>query len=185
MKLSRYLVSVLSGSAIVVCSAGAAFADVDIAIEKVASATSVVEASSLVYTLTATNLGSDAADNIQILDYLPTGFTYEGSVASQGFYQPVGLPRWFVGTLPGGASATLEITVTARIGQGGTTPTNTASLYAMDQVDLDPSNDSASVAVDILFRPPAIPSMTMPAVLTLFALMLYFASANVRGRSRP
>lgn len=87
----------------------------------------------VIYQVVATNVSSPSTDatGIVVEDVLPAGVTYvsnDGGASESG-----GTVTWTVGSLAGGASATLNITVTVPPGTAdGTVLTNTASLTAVD-----------------------------------------------------
>ena len=82
---------------------------VDINLSKSVSKSSVKPGDAVVYTLTATNSGPDAASGVEIKDLLPTGLTHV-SDDSAGQYDPV-TGKWLVGDLGNGASKSLQITM--------------------------------------------------------------------------
>jgi uncharacterized repeat protein (TIGR01451 family) len=97
------------------------------------------------FTITAINKGPDTATGLKIKDLLPGRLSYVASSASQGTYKPAG-GIWSIGTLAKGATATLTITVkTARVGKA----INRARVAALNELDLIPSNNAASVTVNI------------------------------------
>ncbi|HEY0231420.1 MAG TPA: hypothetical protein VGC55_09220 [Dokdonella sp.] len=96
------------------------------------------------FTITATNNGPSDATGVQITDALPSGLVFVSATPSQGAYDNAsGL--WSAGALANGASATLQITATV-IATG--TLTNTATRTGGDQLDPNPSNNSASASVN-------------------------------------
>jgi uncharacterized repeat protein (TIGR01451 family) len=105
----------------------------------------------VVFTITVSNAGPQAATGVQVTDLLPAGLTFVSSTPSQGSYVS-GTGIWTVGTINNAANATLTITATAAtIGA----KTNTAEITDADQFDSDstPNNqvgtedDQASVVV--------------------------------------
>jgi uncharacterized repeat protein (TIGR01451 family) len=92
------------------------------------------------FTVTAINNGPNTATGVTITDPLPSGLSFVSATPSQGTYDS-GTGLWSVGTLTNGGQATL--TIQARV----TSPaaqTNTATVSHLDQVDRNPSNDTAS-----------------------------------------
>ncbi|HEY9808007.1 MAG TPA: DUF11 domain-containing protein [Halomicronema sp.] len=95
------------------------------------------------YTVTLTNNGPSAADNVTITDQLPAGVTFISSTASLGTYNNT-TGVWTVGTIASGATQTLQITVRLD------TPnqvTNTATISGVTQQDTNPNNNTSSVTV--------------------------------------
>jgi len=125
---------------------------VDIEVTKTVASNFVVEeAEPVMFTITATNNGPDDATGIEITDVLPAGLTFVSSSTDVGTYDS-GSGLWIIGSLLSGTSGTLTMTFTTDMGTGGTTITNTATLTDLDQSDVDPSNNSASV--DVLIQAP-------------------------------
>ena len=115
----------------------------DLAIAKAVSAGNPAEAATIIYTVVVTNQGSTAASSITVTDLLPSGLTFSAASATTGGYTS---PTWAVGTLAGGASATLTLSATVNLGRGGSMITNTASVTAT-LYDANPANNSASAGL--------------------------------------
>ena len=97
------------------------------------------------FTLTVTNNGPDATNNIQVRDILPAELDFVSSTASQGSYNS-GSGIWAVGTLANGSSATLNIVVSANTAG---VITNQAEIINADRIDPD-SEFRSSFATDDL-----------------------------------
>ncbi len=98
------------------------------------------------FTITVTNNGDADATGVAATDVLPAGLTFASAVASQGsFDSSDGI--WNVGSLAGGASATLTLNITVSVAGDYT---NTATVTG-DQFDPDTSNntDSASLSTRV------------------------------------
>jgi uncharacterized repeat protein (TIGR01451 family) len=128
---------------------------VDLAVNKTVDVPTPNEGSIVIYTVSVTNNSLNDATNIEIDDILPVGVTYLGSTPNQGIYA-AGL--WFVGNLAAGDTATVQINATVDSGTAGSTITNVASLSALDQIDTDSSNDTASVDIEPIVL--LLPSIT-------------------------
>lgn len=126
---------------------------VDVAITKSASPTTVTLGGNLTYTLTVTNNGPDTATNVNVTDTLPTGVTFVSATPSQGTAsQTGGVVTAPLGTLASGASATITIVVTPTTANATSgTITNTASVTSTE-TDTNTANNTAQVnaAVDFL-----------------------------------
>jgi uncharacterized repeat protein (TIGR01451 family) len=99
--------------------------------------------SNVVFTITVTNAGPNAATGVTVLDQLPAGLTYV-SDDSGGFYN-TSTGIWTIGTINASASATLNITATATSASiNGVT--NTAQIQTSDQFDPDstPGNNNSA-----------------------------------------
>ncbi|WP_157671853.1 DUF11 domain-containing protein [Desulfuromonas soudanensis] len=115
---------------------------VDLAVTKIVSDPAPAQNTLFTYTVSVLNNGPNLATNVAIEDFQPAGVTFIGSSATTGTFA---LGRWQIPTLAVGATATLQITAQTDPGTAGTTIANTASLVALDQVDTDSANNSASV----------------------------------------
>jgi uncharacterized repeat protein (TIGR01451 family) len=92
------------------------------------------------YLVTLTNLGPDAATNVQVTDLLPSGLSFQSATVSQGTYSS-STGFWNVGTVTAGGSQTLQIVALVV----STSPqTNTASITHADQFDPNTANNTAS-----------------------------------------
>jgi large repetitive protein len=97
--------------------------------------------SSVIFTITVNNAGSNDATGVEVLDQLPAGYTFSSATASQGTYSNI-TGVWVIGAVNAGANATLQITATVNAtGPYG----NTAQVSAADQTDPDstPNNNNA------------------------------------------
>jgi uncharacterized repeat protein (TIGR01451 family) len=79
------------------------------------------------YTITTTNSGAAAANNVTVTDKIPAGLTFNSYTASQGTYNSV-TGVWNVGTIVSGASAVLQLFVTPTASVAGTTLINSATI---------------------------------------------------------
>ncbi|MGQ0722526.1 MAG: FlgD immunoglobulin-like domain containing protein, partial [Candidatus Eiseniibacteriota bacterium] len=120
----------------------------DLSVAKIVDDVSPSEGGTIVYTVTVSNGGPDAATGIEVTDLLPAGVTYVSDVPSQGTYTS-GTGLWVVGSLANAASATLDITATVDLGTSGSLITNTASVTASDQADANAANDSDSADITV------------------------------------
>jgi uncharacterized repeat protein (TIGR01451 family) len=122
----------------------------DLLINKIVDDDFPAETSTITYTITVNNPGTSDATNVEVQDILPAGVTFVSDNPSQGSYA-AGL--WLVGTVSAGTSATLDLAATVNPFTAGSTITNTATIIALDQIDPDPSNNSASVDIDPVSLP--------------------------------
>lgn len=124
----------------VVLLEGALSADLSVAIGVVPA--SPAFGSNATFTVAASNSGPDAASGVAAVMPLPAGLTYV-SDTSGGAWEP-GTGVWTIGNLASGGSASIQIVATA-----DTTDllTVTATIGATAPLDPDPSNDTASVAL--------------------------------------
>ena len=83
---------------------------------------------------------------VSLTDSLPAGISFTGSTESQGTYnQATGL--WTIGTLADGATATLTLSGTVNVGQGGNTIINTTTAATADQPDPTTAGDDLNELV--------------------------------------
>ena len=128
-------------------SASVAIGGTDLRVTKDVTDPLPTEGDTITYRVRVINLGPNAASGVDITDSLPDGVTYV-SDNSNGSYNPsTGI--WNVGDLATGTGALLRIEASVDAGTTGQTLTNTASVFALDQLDSDPSNDSASADIRI------------------------------------
>jgi uncharacterized repeat protein (TIGR01451 family) len=118
----------------------------DIAITKSVDAASPFAGTPIVFTITADNLGPNDAVDLVLLDLLPTGLSYLGSVTTTGTYNE-GSGLWNIAELPVGSNATLTVTALVLAEAIDTVITNTASLQSVSPVDPNPANDADSVII--------------------------------------
>jgi uncharacterized repeat protein (TIGR01451 family) len=109
----------------------------------------VVVGSLVFYTLTVHNNGPSTATNVVVADPVPAGLALVGALPSQGTFDAAA-NRWLVGTLPAGATATLQLAV--RVLTVGPF-VNTASVGA-EQSDPNLANNQSSAAVVGVRLPP-------------------------------
>jgi uncharacterized repeat protein (TIGR01451 family) len=102
------------------------------------------------YTMTISNLGSGLAEAVTLTDPLPAGATFVSATSSQGTCAGSAPVTCAVGSVAGGATATVTIVVRpTSLGTLG----NTVTVTAVD-VDSNPVNNSASASTEIGPRPP-------------------------------
>ena len=116
---------------------------VDIALKMTTAAKSVLPGGNIVYSLTVSNKGPDAATGVAVDAPLPAGSTFvTGSVGCGG----VLVVHCTVGALAKGASALLSITITAPVATGQVVFTATVSS---DQTDTSPGGDSVTIKTTV------------------------------------
>ena len=152
----------------------------EIEIGKTVDNATPTEGEPIIYTVTATNNGTDDASGITVSDALPAGLTYTGSTPSQGTYNS-GTGVWDVGSLAAGSTATLAITATPNAGTQGSTITNTASLDTLDQFDSDFSNNTASVDVTVSSTSVSIAKTASPSSVGAGATVTYTVTLTNSG----
>ncbi len=121
--------------------------DADIEITKSVDNATPGEGDTIVYTLSAANLGPADATNVNVRDEFPADITYV-SDDSGGAYDP-GTGNWTAGDIANGTTATLRITGTVDAGTAGSTIKNTATLFFLDQNDPNPANDTGVATITV------------------------------------
>jgi len=98
------------------------------------------------YTVTVSNLGGTAATAVSLRDDLPAGTGFVSATPSQGTCSGSGPVVCSLGTLNGGAAATVSVVVSAPATPG--TIVNKASVTAAT-IDPNPANDAAQVSTAV------------------------------------
>ena len=119
---------------------------VDIGVGKSVDTLVPFEKENVVYTVSVTNFGPDAATGVVVTDLLPSGLDYVSHGASTGTYVPAS-GVWSVGGLGVGQVRTLTLTAKVQVGMAGKGITNTVTMTTVDQVDVGPGNHTDSVVV--------------------------------------
>ncbi len=107
----------------------------DLEIQKTVNNSTPNAGDDIIFTLTVTNNGPDAATGVSVIDNLPTGYTYVSETHSAGTWSD---PTWTIGNLPNGASESMNITCTV-LGAGDYT--NSAAVTGNED-DPDPSDNN-------------------------------------------
>ena len=93
------------------------------------------EGDTVSFAIEVTNDGSAQATGVSLIDTLPPGITFVSSSVTQGSYNAnTGL--FTIGTLAAGDSATLTLTGTVDVGQGGNIITNTTTAATVSYTHL-------------------------------------------------
>jgi uncharacterized repeat protein (TIGR01451 family) len=123
----------------------------DLVVTKTVDNLQPIFGTSIIYTITVTNNGPDAATNVVVADPAPAGLIPIGAVASQGSFNS-GSGMWSVGTLADGATAVLQVAVqTAKDG-----PIVNNAVGHSDQFDPSLANNQATASVTVLLSPDQI-----------------------------
>jgi len=117
--------------------------DVDIEVLKSVNPTEASIGEEVVFTITATNLGSTIGTDIMLYESLPEGYSYVDSNVSDGVYDASSY-FWDIEELNAGQSETL--TITAQVISANNL-LNTATLEFVNEVDRDETNNEDSVEV--------------------------------------
>ena len=112
----------------------------DLAVTKTVDNSTPKPGDTIVYTITVTNNGPDAATNVVLDDDLPTGVTYLSDNTQTGAYNST-TGEWTLGTLANQESTTLEITAQIDANTQGSTIANIAQVLNSDLSDPNPDNN--------------------------------------------
>ncbi|MBU0645962.1 DUF11 domain-containing protein [Patescibacteria group bacterium] len=133
----------------------------------------------ITYTLVTRNNGAQDLNNVFVQSALPKGVSLYEAGISQGRYAP-GVGMWEIGDLAQGQAATLNLHAYVDQRTYGTSVIARASLYIMEQVDFDETNNESYAVIDIQkvvgakYECPPIANIT-------FALALGQATTDVRS----
>ncbi len=118
--------------------------DADLELSIVGASTTVPRNTETTFLITLTNTGQREGNDIRVEFPLPVNLSYVSSMASQGDYAPWDAD-WDVGTLEGGESATLELTLFNLSDDVRTAFTQVINMRQTDP-DSDPGNGVCCVA---------------------------------------
>ncbi len=119
--------------------------NVDIEILKSVEPTEAIVGQEVTFTITATNIGTTQATEIQVLDALPVGYEYISATTSSGIFDDSSL-SWSIPVLEPNQSETLQINVLVL---ASTDLLNVAFLNTLNEVDRDDSNNEDDAIVEI------------------------------------
>jgi uncharacterized repeat protein (TIGR01451 family)/gliding motility-associated-like protein len=119
--------------------------NVDIEITKTVEPLEVVIGEQVIFTITATNLGTTAATAIEIIDQLPTGYSFVFASTSAGIFDENTFV-WSIPSLDANASVTLDLVVEVI---SSNNLLNMALLSRLNEIDRNPSNNQDNAFVDI------------------------------------
>jgi len=124
----------------------------DLALSKDVSDDAPPVNTNVTYTLTVVNNGPDDTSDIVIRDVLPSGVTWVSDTSSAGDYDDA-TSLWTIDSLLDGASATLNIVVTADVLDE---ITNQAEIVSLNGIDDNPNDNSAIEDMLPIDPPPAV-----------------------------
>ncbi len=121
-------------------------ASVDLAVVVNVDNSAPLSGSTIHYTVSVNNAGSNSAMGVIVTDQLPDGVTFVSGSPNLGSYV-ASSGVWTVGTLAAGASASLTITATVDVSAAGQHIVNTAVATVSDQFDTTAINNSDDVSI--------------------------------------
>ncbi len=101
----------------------------------------------VVFTLIVTNYGPTTADNVEVTDLLPNGYTYVSHNTLSGTYDD-GTGIWDIGTVVFPGTVSLDITATVNFPGVGVDYLNVSTITGLDQFDPDTDNDEDDEITD-------------------------------------
>ena len=115
---------------------------VDISVTKIADDLTPNVGDPIVFTISVTNDGPSDATNVQVTDFLASGYGFVSALESNGVYNPLN-GFWTIGNLANGVTETL--TLTANVLPNGDY-SNTAELTGLTEEDIDsePANNDVT-----------------------------------------
>jgi len=148
----------------------------DLSLTKTGATTAAGNAN-VAYTITVLNNSVTGATNVTVSDTLPAGTTFGTATTTQGSCTPGATVICSLGSLAGGASAT--ITLTLKMPNSNTTVSNTASVTATES-DPNSANNSATAATVVSVASAPIPALSTWLLLLLAAILSAWAVTRLR-----
>lgn len=148
----------------------------DLSLAKTGAATAAGNAN-VAYTITVLNNSVSGASNVIVSDTLPAGTTFVSATTTQGSCASGATVTCGLGSLAGGASAT--ITLTLKMPNSNTTVSNTASVTAAES-DPNTNNNSATAATVVSVASAPIPALSNWLLLLLAMMLSAWAVARLR-----
>ncbi|MGH1467268.1 MAG: hypothetical protein ACRBBP_00090, partial [Bdellovibrionales bacterium] len=121
--------------------------DLDLVIGKTVDNAQPNEGETIVFSITAENLGPARATNVSMDDILPAQFTFVSATTSAG--STFTDPNWAITQIEAGETAQVDISATVNAGTAGQVVTNTVTSVTLDQTDLNTTADDYSEQVSI------------------------------------
>ncbi len=118
----------------------------DLAVSKTAASSTVHPTTTITYTVSVQNIGTQNATGVVISDTLPLSVTFVTSSTTNGSTYTPATGAWDVGNVDAGTGVTMTLVVTANL-VSGQTITNTAVLTASTQADTNTGNNSSAADV--------------------------------------
>ena len=121
----------------------------DLSLQKTVSPSNVSIGDTVVFTITVSNAGADTATNVEVIDQLPSGYTYQSDDAAGNYNPATGV--WTTGSVTTALDEVLNITATVNSPTGVANEyVNTAEITNSDQSDPNSttSNDDGDQSED-------------------------------------
>ena len=118
----------------------------DLAITKTASTSNPCAGQQVTYTITVTNNGPLAAQNVVVTDQLPAGLTLSSVTPTQGSWTA---PLWNIGALANGQTATLTVVTTVNPNVALNTQIVNNASVTTTTLDMVTTNNSAASTITV------------------------------------
>jgi uncharacterized repeat protein (TIGR01451 family) len=151
----------------------------DIAVSMTAAPLILLVGDSVTYTIDASSLGPDASSGVQLGISLPPQFSLTSDSTTAGTYN-AGAGIWILDVALDGAPQTLTLTGTILDDNGGAPMNASAWVTALDQIDPNPGNDTASAAITASYPAP-IASFNASATTVLTNEVISFTDTSTGG----
>jgi uncharacterized repeat protein (TIGR01451 family) len=135
---------------------------IDLSLTKTTPSTSTTTGSTISYTITVANAGPSTATNVTMVDVLPAGLQFVSAVPSQGSCSGTTTVTCSLGTILGGANAT--VTLQAQVTSNSGSITNSATVSGTE-TDSNPGNNGGSAPAVPVGEP--IPTLSTWALIAM------------------
>jgi len=124
--------------------------NVDVSVVKTGTPATVLAGNQITYTMTVSNGGPAAADNVVLTDVLPVGTTFVSVVSSQGTSaNNSGTINANLGTIAAGGSATVTLVVTAASSLADNETVSNTATVTSDYLDTNPANNTSTLVTNV------------------------------------
>ncbi|MBN1269844.1 MAG: DUF11 domain-containing protein [Kiritimatiellae bacterium] len=120
---------------------------VDLSVTKTGAPDPLVTGSSVVFTITLSNAGSDSAAGVTVTDTLSASMVFDAAASSPGLAEDGGMITYNAGSLAGGASTSLTIAVTIQPATAGVVTNRVTVTTSSGDASLSDNEASAEIAV--------------------------------------
>ena len=136
-----------------ISSVSATVTTTDLKLTKTVDDATPDEGQTITYSVKLTNVGPSASNNIVVIDTIPAGFNFLTvttlPIGTWSYDSITRALRWNIASVISGQISTLVFTVKVGTNTSSKTISNTATITAHDQVDINATNDKSSVSVTV------------------------------------
>jgi uncharacterized repeat protein (TIGR01451 family) len=124
--------------------------NVDVSVVKTGTPATVLAGNQITYTMTVSNGGPAAADNVVLTDVLPVGTTFVSVASSQGTSaNNSGTINANLGTIAAGGSATVTLVVTAASSLADNATVSNTATVTSDYLDTNSANNTSTIVTNV------------------------------------